>query len=124
MRVRNGEPLFRLVRGEVWRDRPRTSGRGEVTSKAVGAVALNQIPVGHHDRRRTPARHGFDRCKDVPGPYAALEGPGAGALDRHAIHHRIAVWQADLDKIDTVRLAVSCERRNGAQGEVDGGVTD
>ena len=45
-------------------------------------------------------------------------------MDRHAIHHRIAVRQADLDKIDTVRLAVSRERRNGAQGEVDGGVTD
>src|SRR5512133_2702359 len=124
VRIRNRDPLLGLVRGEVWGDRTCATGGGKIASKPVCAVALDQVPISHHDRRCARTRDGLHGSECVPGPYATLQRLGPGALDGEAIHHGVAVGHTDLDEVDPLRLTLPSERLDGLQRDVDCRVTD
>src|SRR4051794_35582385 len=99
--VRGGHPLRTLVRDQVGRDQARSPGGCEVGCEAVHAVPLDRVPVRHHEHRHVGVRRGLlDRAQYVAGPQSTGQRSLGGALDRDAVHHRVAVRQADLDHVD------------------------
>ena len=89
-----------LVGRQVGGDEPGTARRGEVAGEGVRAVVLDEVPVGHDHGRGAGVGDRLDGGERVARPDAALQRPGAGALHRHAVHHRVAVGQSDLDEVD------------------------
>ena len=50
----------RVVGGQVGRDQARSAGRGQVGGEPLDAVALDRVPVGHHERRGAGGGDGLD----------------------------------------------------------------
>ena len=98
-RVGRGDPLGREVGREVGGDQARSPGGGQVGGEPVDAVALDGVPVGHHDGRRAGGGDRLDGAQHVGGADAQLERLLGRGLDGRAVHHRVAVGQADLDDV-------------------------
>ena len=49
VRVGGGDPPGRLVGDQVGGDRARSPSRGEIGGEPLHAVALDRVPVAHHD---------------------------------------------------------------------------
>ncbi len=95
------DPAAGTVGREVRRDQPGAACRDEVGGEAFDAVPLDGVPVGHDHRRRTGRRHRLDGAEHVADPHSPLQRALGCGLDRRAVHHRVAVGQADLDHVTT-----------------------
>ena len=89
-----------LVGDQVGRDQPAPPAAARSRGEPLDAVALDRVPVGHHEgrarRSRRPPRRCAARRRCGCRPRSACCG---GGLDGRAVHHRVAVGQADLDDV-------------------------
>ena len=78
---------------------PPASARSR--GEPVDAVALDRVPVRHHDGRRAGRRDRARRRRTRRPCACRRPGPRSAAawIDR-PVHHRVAVRQADLDEVD------------------------
>ena len=107
-------PAASGVRSGVIRPAPPALARS--AANRVDAVALDGVPVGHHQRSGVPVAATASTVRSTSrGADAAVERLLGGGLDRGAVHHRVAVGQADLDRRRSrrrpSRAARRCRRR-------------
>ncbi|GAA3106947.1 hypothetical protein GCM10020254_61080 [Streptomyces goshikiensis] len=89
---------------QVGQDAARAARRRQLGGEPLDAVAVDGVPVRHHQDRGPGGlvrlAHGAQRVGDLD---AAAQGDVVGGLDDRAVQDRVAVRKADLDDVRAAR---------------------
>ena len=100
--IRSLDPLASLIGDEVGGNQAGTAGVLEIAGEPFDAVMVDQVPVAHDEWHAAGVGHRLDRLEHAVDAFPVIQGDLAGRLNDGAVHHRVGVRQADLDRVDAV----------------------